>query len=313
MKKVLIIISLLIFGFASYSQEVLHPLKYYKVAFHIVRTSAGTTNRVGLETDIQKAIKYMNTKYIGANVQFYICDIYYIDNDTYYDFNTSDQNTLMQTYNISDAINVYLFNSMPNLWGYTYQPIRYNPNTANFIGLRHEIMDLFVTVTHEFGHFFGLPHTHDGTHEYVDGSNCSTAGDKFCDTPADPDLQFETYVNENCEYTGDMVDGHGDPYDPDVTLIMSYARHKCRTRFSQEQLAEINFWANHLVRLGFSHMHTFEDVTLSSNQDIEEDVILIKNTKIENNIEVNLKPCAFVEISGDSEVKLGSILNITIE
>lgn len=47
--------------------------------------------------------------------------------------------------------------------------------------------------------------------------------------------------------------------------------------------------------------------------DINEDVILINNTIIENNAEVKLKSCAFVEISGDSEVKLGSTLDIRIE
>lgn len=310
------------------SDSLLFP-RYYKIAFHLIRTNAGTTIRQGIEADINKGLAYMNEKFKGANIQFYICDIHYIDNDSLFNFNLKDQYYLLNTYNHSDAINCYLFNylfkvktdSLGNLynqeyWGYTYMPA-YTYETTNMIALKQATFEEFVTLTHEFGHFFGLPHTHNDygayNDEFVNGENCSTAGDKFCDTPADPNLEFETYVSENCEYIGDMIDGHGDTYDPDVTLIMSYARHKCRTRFSLEQLSSLNFWANTSWRTCFSHMQTIENVVISSNQDIVEDIILIKNTNIENNAEVKLKSCSFVKITGDFEVKLGSTLDITIE
>lgn len=332
MKKIFCIITLLIYGFYSYSQDDvksskedilwcqnqensrkttnLYPLRYIKIAFHIVRTSAGTTERQGIETDIKNALVYMNSKYVGANVQFYICDINYINNDTYYNFNTSTQSALMQTYNISDAINIYLFNTMvnpdgSNVWGYTYYPC-----SPNIIALRQSTMDELVTVTHELGHFFRLPHTHDRGNELVDGSNCATAGDCFCDTPADPNLQFDLYVNENCEYTGTMLDANGDPYNPDVANIMSYARHKCRNHFSPEQLAMVNYWANQSCRICFSHMSNIENTIISTNQTISEDVIILKNVTVQNNSTIILQPCTFVEISGNSEITLGSTLDI---
>lgn len=316
MKKILIILSLLITGFTSYSQGQLQPLKYYKVVFHIVRTSAGTTNITGLELDIQKAIKYMNDKFIGANIQFYTCGIDYIDDDLYYNYN-QDYNRdkiLVANYNDNTAVNAYLFNSITDLWGYTYLPKRWELDKLNIIGLRNEIIHgQLVTVTHEFGLFFGIPHTHEYGGELVNRENCTTHGDLFCDTPADPELHFSDDVDENCDYIGGAVDANGQEYDPDESLIMSHSRHECRTRFSQEQLAEANFFANHAIRIGFSHMQYFENTTITTDYDIEEDVILIKDTKIENNAEVKLKSCAFVEISGDSEVKLGSTLDIRIE
>ncbi|MFV0502228.1 MAG: zinc-dependent metalloprotease family protein [Bacteroidales bacterium] len=354
MKKILIII-LSLFSFYCYAQEEeeyignytleniinnrqfeisfksssLLPLKYYKIAFHVVRSSEGTTERQGIEADINRGLAYMNEKYKGANIQFYICDIQYIDNDSLFNFNLKDQDYLLNTYNYSDAINCYLFNymyqiledSLGNLynqeyWGYTYMPA-YTHERTNMIALKQAKFEDLVTVAHEFGHFFGLPHTHNdygaGNDELVNGSNCATAGDRFCDTRADPKLNFDDDVNDSCIYIGGKKDFLGFDYDPDVTLIMSYARHKCRTRFSQEQLSSLNFWANTLWRTCFSHMNIIENTTIASNQNIEEEVIILKNTKIENNAEVKLKSCAFVEISGDSEVKLGSTLDIRIE
>lgn len=301
----------------NYKSGTLFPLKYYKIAFHIVRTSAGTTERQGIESDINKAIALMNEKYTGANVQFYICDIDYINSDSYYNFNLQDQSVLLNTYNNSDAINVYLFNYMYSgtnqYWGYTYMP-GYTYASTNLIALRHSTFDELVTITHEFGHFFGLPHTHNdfgsSNNEFVDGSNCDKAGDFFCDTPADPKLDFNNDVDINCNYTGAKIDAHGDSYDPATDLIMSYARHSCRTRFSLEQLSSLNFWANTQWRTCFSHMYTLENTTLSSNQTIIEDAIVFKNVNVTNNATITLIPCAIVEISGDSKISLGSTLII---
>ncbi|MEN6502331.1 MAG: hypothetical protein ABFC55_08130 [Tenuifilaceae bacterium] len=144
----------------------------------------------------------------------------------------------------------------------------------------------------------------------MDGSNCEVAGDFFCDTPADPKLNFADDVNESCVYTGGRIDAHGDAYNPATDLIMSYARHNCRTRFSSEQLNSVNYWANQSIRTCFSHMYVLENITLSSDQFITQDVIALRNVKVVSNSKVILKPCAIVEISGDSEISLGSTLDI---
>lgn len=97
------------------------------------------------------------------------------------------------------------------------------------------------TFPHEMGHYLNLPHTFEtgGGIEFVDGSNCATAGDGFCDTPAD----FVDY-RAPCPYTGDSVDPKGDLYRTviDETLLMSYFSDNCVNRFSNEQMAEMN-WA----------------------------------------------------------------------
>ncbi len=102
-------------------------------------------------------------------------------------------------------------------------------------------------LAHEFGHNLGLRHTHGPTNngtttELVDGSNCTTNGDGFCDTPADPNLSSK--VNGACVYTGNATDANGDTYMPLTDNIMSYSRYSCIDNFTQEQNDYINAFAN---------------------------------------------------------------------
>lgn len=78
------------------------------------------------------------------------------------------------------------------------------------------------TLVHELGHILGLGHTDGGAPELVDGSNCATAGDHICDTPADPGLYLPGVVDlATCTYVGAMTDANGDTYQPIVNNIMS--------------------------------------------------------------------------------------------
>lgn len=80
-----------------------------------------------------------------------------------------------------------------------------------------------AVLAHEIEHIYGLRHTHHNGDELVDGSNCTVAGDKFCDTPADPGLNYSD-VNTSCIYTGTQTDANGDTYVPEVANVMSYSR-----------------------------------------------------------------------------------------
>lgn len=103
------------------------------------------------------------------------------------------------------------------------------------------------TFSHELGHFFGLFHTHgpsDRSLEYVDGSNSHKAGDRIADTPADPNLgQKNRALLNQCNYVGNILDKHGDPYNPPVHNIMSYAEPQCRYEFTHGQYARMRQYA----------------------------------------------------------------------
>jgi len=91
-------------------------------------------------------------------------------------------------------------------------------------------------MTHEMGHVWGLPHTFAGNGvENVDGSNCETAGDGICDTPADPynpNVDNITWQN-GCEFVFEGLDANGQFYQPDMGNIMSY--YGCDCGFTRGQ------------------------------------------------------------------------------
>ncbi|MCZ7556849.1 MAG: T9SS type A sorting domain-containing protein [Bacteroidia bacterium] len=97
-------------------------------------------------------------------------------------------------------------------------------------------------LSHELGHVLGLPHTHGYTNsgttdELVDGSNCATHGDRFCDTPADPNLLGK--VNGSCGYIGSALDANGMAYRPNTHNIMSYTSSACADTLTPMQLARV--------------------------------------------------------------------------
>ncbi len=211
------------------------------ITAHIVRLSNGTG---GLsESQLNAAIENANNMYAASNISFFLLgEINYIDNSAYYNFDSDDEAILTQNNNVENTINIYFFNSVTSsgspLCGYAYFP-----NS----GIDHIIMDNGCTSNgstfpHELGHYFGLYHTHGKTNEgttdeLVDGSNCSTAGDDICDTPADPNLTG--LINSSCNYTGTATDVNGDPYAPDPNNLMSYSLKGCRDTFSSGQIDRI--------------------------------------------------------------------------
>jgi len=81
---------------------------------------------------------------------------------------------------------------------------------------------------HEFGHFFGLLHTHGAVNnaqvnandpngnswaECPDGSQCCTLGDYICDTPPDPNTRTSNVENSNGDPISNCVSNNGCNYD----------------------------------------------------------------------------------------------------
>lgn len=231
-------------------RSFLTELKFIPMYFHIVRESDGSGG-ISLASALA-AMERCNTAYAGTGIRFYYCGHQYINNSTYYEFHEDEQDALVNPNRVTDVVNVFVVHScyasdpdgnVSNFCGYAPYP-NGSANTTNHVLMRIDCMDSPSqnTLEHELGHFFDLPHTHGPTNvsdELVDGSNCSTAADEFCDTPADPNLSG--VVNSDCEYTGTATDANGEAYSPNTSLLMSYSLKACRTSFSPEQIAKMNY------------------------------------------------------------------------
>lgn len=206
------------------------------LSIHIVGEDNGV-GYISLET-LLKMLCRLNTRYEGTGISFYIkWPIYYINNSNYYVHTASLGAQMMREYNTPDAINIYFVKDPDGTCGY-YLP------AGNALAIKDQCAGTnSTTLTHELGHFLGLPHTFYGWEDgdtplnpekvtRGPGTNCSTAGDGFCDTEAD-------YLAErwNCPYRGNKVDENGDRYHPDSSLYMSYAADNCMKRFSGMQTA----------------------------------------------------------------------------
>lgn len=234
--------------------EMLPPTttnKWIPVSFHIVRLSNGTGG-ISL-ADARLALERCNTAFAPTNIRFYECNSEFVDVDSLYDFNSgTEQTALVSSRLVVGAANVFIVNSIPGSCGYTFLPGQGPPGYANnFIVMDFHCMNSAsqTSLQHEFGHFFDLLHTHDTPlgAELVTrttGKNCDTAGDGFCDTPADPGLVG--LVTANCVYTGTGTDSLGVAYKPDTSNIMSYSQKPCRVNWSAQQIAKMNFTVSDL-------------------------------------------------------------------
>ena len=193
------------------------------------------------ENELLRGLDVLNEDFSATPYQFYYHDIQDIDSDQFFVlFDSNEGNTLYNTISNPGALNVYIVGYLRTGFnGYARFPWTSNSNA--FFFTHHAVNSAIYA--HEIGHYFGLFHTHEtfqGT-EYVDGTNCASAGDLLCDTPADPQVTAVN-VDSMCVYTGNQNDPKGDPYDPEPRNIMSYARMECRDLFTADQIGRMNFY-----------------------------------------------------------------------
>jgi len=216
------------------------------VRFNIVRRSDGSGGFD--ESLLPYFMKDVNYGY--RDTPFYFVqtpEIIYIDDDALYENipNWPAAIALMQAHNkpgiFENIITPTIFGGPP------VTGLNFMSNPRGNIMAYHRIgtPNSIAYPPHEFGHVLGLWHPYEGQFgiECTSGSNCHTAGDLICDTPASPAVH-----GLNTKATGEFyaqIPGPcaGDPlYAPLTDLYMEAgwpAGHILKDRFSNGQLTRL--------------------------------------------------------------------------
>ena len=200
--------------------------------------------------ELERAIEVLNQMWQPVGIQFFIyggVDFSIHDDSFYYLANdVAKQDALRRINSVPNTINVY-FTNLSDISGQA----RFTTSQAQGILLDYTAMSEYYSgiyklevFAHEMGHYFDLYHTHEEDFgiECPNGSNCSTAGDLLCDTPADPRLnQFGFVDAATCTYTNQAATpaGCGGVYNPPVRNLMSYANGHCRNEFTPGQIFKV--------------------------------------------------------------------------
>ena len=202
-----------------------------------------TMARVNLtQADVQVAIDNLNTSFGDICVSFNLCDFTILPNARQTEPNlNSEAKEIASIHQLKNVINLYFVEKVigdPSMTieelGDTTLPDLNNPLT-NAIFLPKANAKDGVTINYALGRFFGLYYTHFNGDELADASNCSIAGDKICDTPADPGGSEDGSCHLSYNSTSPILDLNGHYYVPDVCNFMSWYSPVCRSSFTIEQ------------------------------------------------------------------------------
>jgi hypothetical protein len=208
-------------------------IQYVPIQIHITGTDEGV-GYYKIESALQ-ALCDINKDFAPTGFRFYLNGpIRFINNSDFYKGDLDAIYNNAESYKAPVSVNVF-FQGTGNQWCGVYIP----DVDVIFVLNRCQGANA-TTLTHELGHFFGLPHTFYGWEggnrpseefiEKIDGSNCRETADGFCDTKAD-------YVSDRwaCPLSYQLQDPNGIFFKPDSSIYMNYSYDACQGRFSSEQ------------------------------------------------------------------------------
>lgn len=249
MKHFILFSITLLFSAITYGQQLHYKhkdlpcyQKKFNVHVHIILDSL--QNSTVTRSQIDAVFEEATSKFSPICLSFEVCKVDTIKNYNFDSIPKAKEYFEVHTKFSSDKrINVYIL---------TNTFIEKNMSIQKICGLAGESIyiskNCMGALTHELGHFFGLAHTFEGEgKELVNGSNCLTEGDRICDTPADPYIQFadiKHYIKD-CEFINNQTDANGEYYQPHLGNIMSYYDCPCQ-QFSRGQFLKMgeNYLAN---------------------------------------------------------------------
>lgn len=257
------------------------------ISIHILGSDSGTSYYdLGSMYD---ALCQLNLDFEQVNVQFFIAgEILYHDRSEYLEHEDVLQGAdMMFEYNVENTLNCYIVRDPAGNCGYNL-PYAGVALSVSCIGLGER------TWSHELGHAFTVQHPFLGWEgnqlnpsdtapekllynytyfkdtlirdtlildtaytERVDGSNCSIAADKHCDTP--PDFIARRWTcNADGMSSFEMTDAKGQKFRAEGKFIMNYANDECQHEFSIEQINQMR--SNILYEKNYSDNYSIDPI-----------------------------------------------------
>ncbi|MBE7508620.1 MAG: hypothetical protein HS118_00275 [Bacteroidia bacterium] len=206
--------------------------KKLSITVYIFRDSLGNDGIT--QASINSAVQIMNADFAPMCLSFEVCRFVYVDNYNYNNYNFfKHEDEVYNLYYTPNTINMYFSGKVLGPTGILVCGYSHFPGGRDMIFITKGCAGDGKTLSHEMGHFFGLYHTFEtGTGvELINGSNCLTAGDLICDTPADPGGSSGI----DCQLNPYLADINGNWYVPQIGNIMSYYSPACKCGFTTQQ------------------------------------------------------------------------------
>lgn len=229
---------------------------YVPVQFFIVNKGDGTG---GAEVqNVLDNLCKLNQDFAFVDVEFYLgAPIEYINLDLLYDNNSRSMTRFfMGQHKKPGMMNIFVGNSIQSPNGGTILGY-YDPNVDVIYAIKSQVNGSSLTLTHEGGHYFSLPHTfngwedsnggfysYDGIMQGTNGrtptllpdgdpveliartggeENCQIAGDGFCDTDANYIFgYYRASYNTGtyyCDHASGAIDPTGRLFRPDLVSL----------------------------------------------------------------------------------------------
>lgn len=205
--------------------------KTLSITAHIIADSLGGYGIT--EMDITNSLSALNAAFAPICISFEVCKFNYIPNYKYNFFlKPIEEEELITLYSIPKTINIFYAARVETNPGSSVGGYAYLPGGPDFIIIAKGSLGV---ITHEMGHFFGLYHPFETLfgQELVNGSNCTSAGDLVCDTPADPGLGNTPFPD--CNLSPYIKDANNEWYVPLIGNTMSYYSDDCACGFTPGQ------------------------------------------------------------------------------
>ena len=266
-------------------------VKYVPVTFILVADDNGN-GRVR-EEQVLSLVDGLNANYADQDMSFYIDQIKYKDHTLMFT-ETTNAAAIFQMKLLKDpnSMNIFIVKDANNGGGTPGTTLAYYSSVNDWIVTRKEQVNYALgTLEHEIGHFFSLAHTFAGwecdpydpdvhgnpvasiwspcngsiRNELMDGSNCTTAADRICDTNPDYNFGFGWSVGgDGCaEYTPTVMDYNGDVIDVVENNYMGYFIGCENYEFSptQKNIIQSDFLSSARAYLRTGYVPTLDTVS----------------------------------------------------